>query len=837
MTRCRPGHARRFARWPVSSAVAALAALGAGACKKDRTGPVTAETIALTASATSVGVGQTATIYVHASDANGTRIPKFGAVTWASSNQSVATVAKGDTTATVTGVAVGETIISATVRSNLVAQLPIRVGAIPVILATPSAAVFTGYRGSTVTPQMIAISNAGAGTLTGLSASASTPWLQVGFVDGVTTANPTATLRVQPTVGSLADGSYSATITVASGIQGVTPRTIPVTFQVSAGPIAFKIEAVSPPTQGGSAGKPVAQPPAVIVRAADNTPVPGVAVTFAVNGGGAIVPTGVMNTDANGIAALTSWTLSAQPGASQTVTATSAGLAGSPVVFTATSLAASKIVKVSGDQQSSVLARPLPQPIVVRVTDPNDTPVPNATVTFTVGNGGSVAPTSITTDANGLASATWTLGPGLGQQTATAQLVGPPGSPFVTFTATATGATSIAKVSGDNQTAPAGSELPAVLKVRVTGANSQPVLGVTVSFDPGTGGGTASPATATTDANGEATTRWTMPPTTGAKQLVASVSTASGAASVTFNATATTPPPAGIIIVDGDNQSGRAASPLPRQVVARVVTTIGSGVAGAAISVTPTSGAGQSFRPASGTTDSNGEFRTTWTLGSALGAYTATVATPGLPSRIITANANQLPPNVGVFTGSAAKVPNNAVPGAGDQAFFVYSGPASGEVALSGGSFTTPTLPTGTYTVSIVSKSGAFTTTTMYAVTLAGGQVTSLGTIPVAYNGTGTIRIAIHACSQVGDANGNATVRFYNGINGDQGGALVASLTTPFGVLQAQPNMPYGIYTITITTQATDPTKNCAVFKGQVQHSWLTPDGTTDIPLIELKNP
>ena len=839
MTRgCRSGHSRRFARWPAPWFLAALSALSATACKRDRgAGPVTAETIALTANATAIGVGQTATIYVHASDGNGTRIPSFSAVTWASSNPTVATVAKTDTTATVTGVAVGETIISATVRSDLVAQIAIRVGAIPIILATPGTAVFTGYRGSTVTPQMIAITNAGPGTLSGLSASASVPWLQVAFVDGVTTANPTATLRVQPNVGSLVDGSYNGTITVSAGIQGVTPRTIPVTLQVSAGPVAFKIEALSPPTQGGSAGKPVAQPPAVIVRASDNTPVPGVPVTFDASGGGSIVPAGVVNTDANGVAALTSWTLSAQPGALQTVTATSAGLAGSPVVFTATALSASKIVKVSGDQQSSVLARPLPQPIVVRVMDPNDTPVPNATVTFTAANGGSVAPAAVTTDASGLASVTWTLGPGLGAQTATALLVGPPGSPFVTFTATATGATTIAKVSGDDQQGPAGSALPALLRVRVTGANSQPVLGVTVAFDPATGNGTASPATAITDANGEATTRWTMPVTTGGKQLTASISTAAGAASVTFNATATTPPPSGIVILDGDNQTGRAASPLPRQVVARVVTTVGSPVVGAAISFTPVTGAGQSFSPASGTTDSNGEFRTTWTLGSTLGTYTAAVASPGLPSRTITANATQLPPNAGIFTGGASKVPNGVAPGGGDQAFFVYSGPASGEVALSGGSFTTPVLPAGTYTVSIVSKSGAFTTTTLYGVSLPGGQTTSLGTIPLAYVGNGTFRVAVHACSQVGDPNGTATVRLYNGINGDQGGGPAYSWTIPFGTLNTELNVTYGIYTVTITTQANDPTKNCAVYRAQVEHSFTSTGGTTELPLIVLNNP
>ena len=732
---CRTGHSRLLAHRRARCLVAAGILIAAGACKRDRgAGPVVAESIALTASSTSVGIGQTVTLYVHASDAAGTRIPKFSAVTWASSNPTVASVTKADTTATVTGLAVGETVISATVRSGLVAQMAIRVGAIPVILATPSAASFNGYRGSAVNPQSIVISNAGAGALSGLSASTSATWLQATFVDGITTANPTATLRLQPTVGSLNDGTYTGTVTVSSGMTGVASRTIPVTFQVSAGPVAFRIEAVTAPSQSGSAGKPVAQPPGVIVRAADNTPVQGFSVTFASNGGGTIVPTGVITTDANGVAALTSWTLGSQPGASQTVTATAPGLAGSPVTFTATSLAASKITMVSGDGQSAVLGRALTDPLVVRVTDANDMPVPNASVAFTASSGnGAVAPAAATTDANGLAAGTWTLGATLGTQSVTAALVGPPGAPFVTFTATGTGATSLVKVSGDNQQAAAGAELPTALRVRVTGANSLPVVGATVTFQPA-GGGTANPATAMTDANGEATTRWTLSASTGAQTLTASVNSATGALSVAFAAVATTP-----------------------------------------------------------------------------------------PSR---------------FTGSAAKVPGGAAPTAGDQAVLAYSGPASGEVALSGGSFTTPTLPAGTYTLSVVSKSGAFPTTRVFGVVLTAGQTTSVGTIPIAYAGSGAVRIAVHACAQVGDTNGTATVRLYNGINGDLGGAPVYTWSSiPFGVTNTELGVAYGIYTMTITTQATDPTKNCAVARTQVVHSFQTNDGTTTVPLIVLNNP
>jgi hypothetical protein len=833
---------RRLARRPFALLAALLALAATEGCgSNDGTRVPAAESIALTATGPSpLSIGQTVTVYVHASDANGTRIPRYTGATFLTSNPSVASVEKSDSTAVVTALAAGETVISATVRSELVAQLLVRVGAMPVINVTPSAVVFTGYRsGGTIAAQSVAIANAGAGVLSSLSATASATWLQVSFVDGVTVANPTATLRLQPSIGALADGSYSANVTVTSAVAGVMPRTIPVTLQVAAAPVAFKIEAASPPFQSGSAGKPVSQPPAVMVRAADDTPVPGVSVAFAVSGGGAISPTAVVVTNAGGVAALASWTLGSQPGASQTVTASSPGLAGGPLTFTANALSASKIAKVSGDNQSAVIGRPLPEPVIVRVTDPNDAPVPNATVTFAPAGGGTVAPVTATTDASGLASGAWTLGTGLGPQTLGASLVGPQGSPTVTFTATATGATNIVQLGGDGQEAAAGSALPLPVRVRVTGAGEQPVMGVTVTFQPGADAGSASPPTATTDANGEASTRWTMPTSIGPKVLTASIDPPSGPVSVTFGATATAPPPGGILITDGDNQSGRGGSPLARQVVARVVTTIGTPVPGASVTFTPATGAGASFSPAGGVADSNGEVRTTWTLGNALGVYTATVSSPGVPSRTITATANLLPPNVGMFAGGAAKVPGGAAPAAGDQAVLAYTGPASGEVPLTAdGGFSTPTLPPGSYTLAVVSKSGAFPPTSVYGATIVGGQVTSVGTISIAYPGSGTVRIALHACAQVGDANGSAVVRLYAGVNGDQSGAPPAhSWTLPFGNVNSQADVGYGIYTMTIVTQATDPSKTCADYRGTVVHSHLTAGGTTILPLIVLNNP
>src|SRR2546428_11833122 len=75
------------------------------------------------------------------------------------------------------------------------------------------------------------------------------------------------------------------------------------------------------------------------MKDANGNPVAGVAVTFTLAAGsGTVTPTTPVSTGSDGIAALTTWTLSATAG-SNTLTASSAAFSGSPVTFTATGTA------------------------------------------------------------------------------------------------------------------------------------------------------------------------------------------------------------------------------------------------------------------------------------------------------------------------------------------------------------------------------------------------------------------------------------------------------------------------------------------------------------------
>ena len=90
--------------------------------------------------------------------------------------------------------------------------------------------------------------------------------------------------------------------------------------------------------------------------------------------------------------------------------------------------------KVSGDNQAGVSGAALPKPLVVEVRDENLSVLEGISVTFTITTGdGILSVTRTTTDENGQAESTLTLGPNLGMNTVSVSAVGFEGA--VTFDA------------------------------------------------------------------------------------------------------------------------------------------------------------------------------------------------------------------------------------------------------------------------------------------------------------------------------------------------------------------------------------------------------------------
>ena len=272
---------------------------------------------------------------------------------------------------------------------------------------------------------------------------------------------------------------------------------------------------------------------AVLVLDNNSHPMPGVTVTWAASGGGSVAPATSL-TGATGIAR-TARTLGATAG----VAGATATVSGLPVVhFTSVGQVqgavtiASHVSSALTDTVLGTLVDPAPRPSVI-VKDQNGNPVAGVTVLWTAGGGGSVTTASVPTDLNGVSTVGYTFGAaaGTGYQ-AHATVTGLQGSPVnLSLTATAGAPTQVAKNSGDGQLLNRGTSTPLV--VIVTDGHGNPVPGVTINWT-ATGGGSVTPASNATGANGAATASRTLGATSGVDSTTATASGIAGSPSVLF---------------------------------------------------------------------------------------------------------------------------------------------------------------------------------------------------------------------------------------------------------------------------------------------------------------
>jgi hypothetical protein len=175
----------------------------------------------------------------------------------------------------------------------------------------------------------------------------------------------------------------------------------------------------------------------------------------------------------------------------------------------------SSVALVSGDQQAGIAGRALAAPLVAEANDAGGHPIAGVTLQFAVtAGGGQVEPAEATTDAQGQAAVTFTLGatPG-GAQQVTVTAAGTDQS--ATFNATASAPpTAMNASAGSGQSALAGVAVAEAPAVRVVDAGGHPVGGVQVRFIVTRGGGTIEGGVKVTGADGVAAAdAWTMGPT------------------------------------------------------------------------------------------------------------------------------------------------------------------------------------------------------------------------------------------------------------------------------------------------------------------------------------
>ena len=319
-----------------------------------------------------------------------------------------------------------------------------------------------------------------------------------------TNASGVATL-ISWTLGTQAGSNNNTVTAAAAGLSGS-----PVSFTASAtAGAAATIEANSDQSQSAPISSAVDEAPSVLVTDAEGNPVSGVQVTFTVTaGGGSTSPASpaMVNTNGSGIASLASWTLGPNIGTdNNTVTATAAGLSGSPVTFTASGTigAAANIEAASDVSQTAEVGTAVVEAPAVLVTDGGGNPVSGVNVTFTV-SGGSIDPTPavIATGADGIASLTsWTLGTTAGSNSVTASAAGL-GDVLFQATGTPGAAASLTITQQPSGTATTDVVLAQQPIVQVKDAHGNPKPGVTVSVSLDGDGTLEGAGTAISDAGG-----------------------------------------------------------------------------------------------------------------------------------------------------------------------------------------------------------------------------------------------------------------------------------------------------------------------------------------------
>ena len=280
------------------------------------------------------------------------------------------------------------------------------------------------------------------------------------------------------------------------------------------------------------------------------------------------------------------------------------------------------LTKVSGVEQQVPAGSQLSAPFVVTVLDQDGNPLEGATVTFVVSTGGgTLTAETATTDANGRAATTLTLGLDPGPNTVTATVAG---LDPVTFSAAGLAIPqTLTKLSGHDQQGAAGAALAGPFVVEVRNQKGQPLEGAQVTFAVTAGGGRLSVTTATTDAAGRAAATLTLGRDPGRNTVVARVAELKP---VIFSATGLAIPTT-LEGISGGEQQGVAGTALPEPFVVEVRDQNGNPLEGAEVTFAVTGGGGM-LSAATATTDANGRAASTLTPGRdpEIVTVTATVA-------------------------------------------------------------------------------------------------------------------------------------------------------------------------------------------------------------------
>ena len=280
---------------------------------------------------------------------------------------------------------------------------------------------FSGAPGSTATVTVTANDSSAQSANVTVSLTATGGTLSSSSVLTGTTGTTTVTLTRGSTVGT----ENHVTVSGPSGYDSVSGRFViagPAPRDMTVGEAA-ELNVYDGNNQDGSLNSRLAEPFIVDVVDANDNPVEDARVRFRTTiGSGRFSPRAFSRTDEDGLAEITFTPTST---GRIRVVATITGVDSTAAFIVQGGEPADALEKVSGDNQSGTPGNALANPFVVEVQDEDGEPLTGHSVTFSVtAGGGSLSETSATTNANGRAQTTLTLGSALGVNSVQASVSG-----------------------------------------------------------------------------------------------------------------------------------------------------------------------------------------------------------------------------------------------------------------------------------------------------------------------------------------------------------------------------------------------------------------------------
>ncbi len=423
-------------------------------------------------------------------------------------------------------------------------------------------------------------------------------------------------------------------------------------------------------------------------------------------------------------------------------------LASSPITILTGAAAALK--GVTPASSTGTVDIPLAQQPAVRVVDAGGNPVAgtgvNVTVSIASGGGTLGGTTAVATDAAGVATFTDLFVSGLaGARTlafSSTPLAGISSTP-ISFVAGA--ASKLLVVSGNGQTATAGTAVATVPTVKVTDASGNGISGVSVTVTPRNGSranGSGTPTTLTTTAGGTlALASWQLGPGAGAKADTVDFAAAglSGSPAIIF-ANATAAAAAKLTISTQPSSSGESGVALAQQPVVRVEDAFGNIVASTAtVAAVIKSGTGSL---ASATVTAAGGIATFsgLTITGVAGPFVLDLQSTGL--------ATATSSSINLTAGAASALSITTQPSSSAQSGVVLS--QQPVLQLRDASNNAVALAAQVITASVLSGGGTLTAAT--ATTNAAGQATFSGLTIMGSTGSRVLNFSLGAASVASNA-------------------------------------------------------------------------------------